>query len=325
MVCGGKRSVRHSKMSESDRTRRPPGLATGTALVNSPRQIFRIYHAHSQRRVKVKFRLVHRHILPPIAEAKLRLRVPRAREPPRAPGDIPGQPQKVSAGSPNYLRFRQPSARGMQFKTTLRGSSGASPDTPIGATGRCDQLDLSAQPVQMNFAGQQSQRRTPIVALLQFRPARGAIGGHVEPNIHPIDQKQFRRRRFILPAHPPRLRKINRPGFRLPGLPGGAIPFIELGFERVRPRVTGFHGVDDFRNGLRCVGKNESKQKCDAKQIHETSLTGCMLARKVAPARPVAQASLPAFLCGDAPNDDVRAVILALSLNDEKSPQRSRD
>lgn len=121
------------------------------------------------------------------------------------------------------------------------------------ASRRRDQVNLAAETIQVNFAGEQGERRAPIVAFFQFGAAGGAIGWYVEPDIYSVHEEKFGEGGFVFPAHAARLREIDCAGFGSARLAGCAIALVEFGSERVGAGVAGFYTVHDLWDGLRGV------------------------------------------------------------------------
>ena len=104
---------------------------------------------------------------------------------------------------------------------------------PAGSRGGIDNFNAATQARKIGLPYQQRNWRPPIGTLLHLRAARSTIRGNVKPNVSAVDEEKLLLRRFVIPAHSPRSRKVDSARFRLNSAFAIGIALEEGGFESV--------------------------------------------------------------------------------------------
>ena len=190
----------------------------------------------------MKFRLLNRQIFFPVSESKFRFKLSSLTD---------YDANQVSIGVRLKQNFTSPFARIGRIitrGTTQHGvPSSCCTVTRIGSLRSwcVHDFDAAAEPAQIYLSSKESQGRSPIRTLGYLCSARGPIGRKVKPHIGAVNDEEFLFWRFVFPAHPAGLRKINGARLRKRAAVTVRVLFVKGGFESNRVSVSRFKRLND--------------------------------------------------------------------------------
>jgi len=214
----------------------------------------------------MKFRLRDRQVFFPIAEAKLGLDISRLPDDQtrqaafriRLDQDFTDILIDIAGSSARYapqnriLGFRRPIFRLFIFCAV-------------------DNFYAATKFQEIGLAREQCQGGSPVRTIGYLCSARRSVGRNVKPHVRAIDDEEFLFGRFILPAHPPGLRKIDSARLSdAASITRGKL-FVESRFECTSAAIAGF---DSAANGRRVSSRgarngNERESNAEKQAEHQ--------------------------------------------------------